>query len=282
MSEQAMNNLVDFLTILFRLIILVVPVVLSWYLRTYVKNTTVQPKIAAIARLANAAIDYAENLDKRGDLPLDPNIRKGAQKLKIASGWLEAELEKNGMSITNDQAQKWVASEFQNRMSGDASKVGNIAKVTKTAVDMIQEMARSNVITIPPEIDRFSYLAGLAADWVITQMAQTGMQVSREESLTWVRAELFNTIQKGDLPSGDQVLDLARKAMLFVGDLKSKGQLIVRPGSNPGDTELDLATAWVMTEAAKMGIPINPDQIMKAVSAALQQSVTGTAMTVAQ
>jgi hypothetical protein len=279
MSEQTMNNLVNFLTILFRLIIVLVPVAISWFLRTYVKNTTAQPKIAAIARMANAAIDYAENLDKRGDLPLDPNIRKGAQKLQIASQWLEEELEKNSMSITNDQAQKWVASEFQNRMGGDASKVGNIAKVTKAAVEMIQTMARSNVITIPPEIDRFSYLAGLAADWVVTQMAQAGMQISREESLTWVRAELFQTIQNGDLPTGDQVLDLAKKAMLFVGDLKSKGQLIVRPGSNPSDTELDLATAWVMTEAAKTGIPINPDQIMNAVAAALQQHGSGTAMT---
>jgi hypothetical protein len=220
---------------------------------------------------AGAAIDYAENLDKRGDLPLSPDLSKGMQKLKIASDWLQDELDKNGMSISNEQAQKWVASEFQGRMGSTASKVGNIAQITKTAVDMIQSLARSNVITVPPEIDRFSYLAGLAADWVVTQMAQAGMQVSREEALTWVRSALFNTIQSGDLPSGDRLNDLAKQGLGFVSDLKAKGQLAVRPGSNPQDAEADLATAWVMTEAAKQGLQINPELIIQAVTAAMQR-----------
>jgi hypothetical protein len=271
MTAQDIAQVKDWLNIALQILIIVLPIVISWFLRTYVKNTTTQPKFAAISRLAGAAIDYAENLDKRGDLPLSPDLSKGMQKLKIASDWLQDELDKNGMSISNDQAKKWVASEFQSRVGSNASKVGNITQITKSAVEMIQSLARSNVITIPPEIDRFSYLAGLAADWVVTQMAQAGMQVSREEALTWVRSTLFNTIQSGDLPSGDRLNDLAKQALSFVSDLKAKGQLAVRPGSNPQDAEADLATAWVMTEAAKQGIQINPELIIQAVITARQQ-----------
>ncbi|HEX7972810.1 MAG TPA: phage holin, LLH family [Anaerolineales bacterium] len=272
MTAQTAAQVRDWLNILVQVLLIVLPVIVSWYLRVYVRNTTTQPKIAAIARLASAAIDYAENLDKRGDLPASPDISQGMQKLKIASDWLREELDKNGMSITNDQAQKWVASQFQSRVGSDASKVANTAQVAKAAVDMVQSLARSNVINIPPDIDRFSYLAGLAADWVVTQLAGQGMQVSRDEALTWVRSELFTTMQTGAAPNGDRLADLARQALGFVNDLKAKGQLAVRPGSNPQDTETDLATAWVMTEAAKQGIPINPDLIIQAVTAAMLNS----------
>jgi hypothetical protein len=279
MPELSVTQVKDWLNILFQLLIIVLPVVVSWLLRTYVKNTTAAPKIAAIARLAGAAIDYAENLDKRGDLPASPDLSKGMQKLQIASDWLQEELKKNGMSANDEQAKKWVASEFQSRVGSSASKVGNIAEIAKSAVDMIQGLARSNVISIPPEIDRFSYLAGLAADWVVTQMAQQGMQISRDDALTWVRSQLFTTIQSGDLPSGDRLADLARQALGFVSDLKSKGQLAVRPGANPQDTEADLATAWVMTEAAKLGLSISPDLIIQAVTAAMQRvGATGLAV----
>jgi hypothetical protein len=280
MTAQDIAQVKDWLNIIFQLLIIILPVIVSWYLRVYVKNTTAQPKIAVISRLANAAIDYAENLDKRGDLPLSPDVSKGMQKLKIASDWLQEELGKNSMSITNDQAQKWVASEFQGRVGNDASKAGNIAQITKTAVDMIQSMARSNAIPIPPDLDRISYLAGLAADWVVTQMAQSGMQISRDEALTWVRSELFNTIQNSGLPDGDRLNDLARQALGFVSDLKAKGQLVVRPGSNPQDTEADLATAWVMTEAAKQGIQINPEMIIQAVTTAMQKTRDSTTLAV--
>lgn len=272
MSAIDAAQLKDWLNIAAQILLIVLPVVVSWYLRVYVRNTTAQPKIAAIARLANAAIDYAENLDKRGDLPVSPDISSGMQKLKIASDWLQEELDKNGMSVTNDQAQKWVASEFQSRVGSDASKVTNLAQVAKAAVDMVQSLARSNVISIPPDIDRFSYLAGLAADWVVTQLAGQGMQISRDEALIWVRSELFNAMQAGAASNGDQLADLARQALGFVNDLKAKGQLAVRPGANPQDTETDLATAWVMTEAAKQGISINPDLIIQAVTAAMNSS----------
>src|SRR5215216_6346630 len=100
----------DLLDILVQVIVLVIPIVLSWFIRTYIRSSTVENNLAAITRMSNAAIDYVENLDKRGDLALPPEVKKGGYKLKLASQWLESELQRAGIKIDDEQASKWVAS----------------------------------------------------------------------------------------------------------------------------------------------------------------------------
>ena len=261
----------DLLDSLVQLMVIVIPVLISWFVRTYLRDRGAEPKVAAITRMANSAIDYAENLDKRGELNLPPDVRKGLYKLQLAGDWLEDELKRVGISMTDEEAKKWIASEFQRRMGSSVSMVGHISSVTKEAVEMVQTMARNNVIAIPPNIDRFSYLAGLAADWVVTQTAQVGMNTSREEAMTWVRAELFKLLPSGGFPSGDPLVDLARQAIAFLDDLKARGQFSIRPGEGGASMEADLATAWVLTEAAKQGLSVSSDQIVQAVRQALSQ-----------
>jgi hypothetical protein len=261
----------DLLDVLIQVLVVVIPIVLSWLLRTYVQNASTQTKIAAISRLASSAIDYAENLDKRGDLVVPENMRRGLYKLGLASEWLESELAKNGISMTEEDARKWVASEFQKRMGSDASKVATLGRVTSEAVQMINKLVGSNLITIPPDIDRYTYMAGLGADWVVTQMAESGMDITREEAVSWVRAELFKTLQSGGFPSGDRLVDLARQAVIFLDDLRARGQLNVKDAAGGETLELDMATAWVLLEAAKSGLSVTSEQIVQAVTAVLQQ-----------
>jgi hypothetical protein len=262
----------DLLDALVQLMVIVIPIIISWFIRTYLRDRGAEPKVAAITRMANSAIDYAENLDKRGELNLPPDVRKGLYKLQLAGNWLEDELKRVGISMTDEEAKKWIASEFQRRIGGGgASMVGHISTVTKEAVEMVQTMARNNIVTIPPNIDRFSYLAGLAADWVVTQTAQEGVSISREEAMTWVRAELFKLLPSGGFPTGDPLADLARQAIAFLDDLKARGQFSLRPGEGGASMETDLATAWVLTEAAKQGLSVTSDQIVQAVRTALAQ-----------
>ena len=260
----------DLLNVLIQLLIVVLPVVVTWFIRMYVKNTSIEPKVAVITRLANSAIDYVENLDKRGDLSLPPGARKGTHKLQLAGEWLIGELERQGINMTDDEAKKWVASEFQKRMGGVQS-VDKIATVTKTAVEMIQTMIDSKLVNIPPEVDRFSYLAGLAADWVIAQLAENGTTVTREQALTWVRAELFNSLQIGEIPTADPLDGLVRQAISFLEEMKAQGKLTIQPGASRTDVEIDIATAWVLTEATKQGLSVTPDRILQKVTAALKQ-----------
>jgi hypothetical protein len=261
----------DLLDVLIQVLVVVIPIVLSWLLRTYVQNSATQTKIAAISRLASSAIDYAENLDKRGDLVVPENMRKGLYKLSLAGQWMESELAKNGINMSEEDAKKWVASEFQKRMGSDASKVTTLARVTQEAVIMINKLASSNLISIPPDIDRYTYMAGLGADWVVAQMALTGMEITREEAVSWVRAELFKTLQSGGFPSGDRLVDLARQAVAFLDDLRARGQLNVQDSAGAETVELDMATAWVLLEAAKSGLSVSSEQIVQAVKTVLQQ-----------
>jgi hypothetical protein len=262
----------DVLDVLLQLLVLVIPIVISWFIRTYVRASAVETDLAAIVRLSNAAIDYVENLDKRGELVLPPEVKKGGYKLKLAAQWLEAELKRAGVKMTEEQAEKWISSEFQKRV-GDVRPVATIAELTRAAVDLIQDLERSKLVELPSDVDRTTYLAGLAADWVVAELAKRGANVSREEALTWVRAELLQRLQAqiGELPADDRLAKLATAAVEFLERLKASGQLAVRPGTPGESVETDVATAWLLTEAARQGLAVTSDQIAEAVTIALRQ-----------
>lgn len=262
----------DALDVLVQVVLLVLPIVISWFIRTYVRASATQNKLASITRLANAAIDAIENLDKRGDLVLPPDAKKSGYKLKLASQWLESELNRNGIKVTTPDAEKWVASEFQRRVGGVRS-VGTIAEVSREAVNLIQELGRNKVLDIPPDVDRSLYITGLGADWLVAKLAERGVAISHDEAVSWVRAEILARMgaQTGLVVSETQLEELARQAIAFVNQLKASGQLRVRPG--PGldeDIESDLAIAWALTEAAKQNLAVSTDQVAEVVATARQ------------
>jgi hypothetical protein len=263
----------DLLDILIQVLIVVIPILLTWFIRTYVRGSAAEKDLAAIVRLSNAAIDYVENLDKRDELHLPPEVKKGGYKLKLAGQWLEAELQRAGIKMTTARAQQWIASEFQKRV-GDVCMVGTIAQLTRTAVDLIQALERSELIELLLDVDRITYLAEMAADWVLAELAQRGASISREEALTWVRAELFQRLHAeepppGARPIGDRLIELAKRAVTFLDDLKASGRLAVQPGTSGGDVETDIAMAWLLTEVARQGLEVTTDQITQALTEAV-------------
>lgn len=272
--EGAISQGKDLLDVLVQLLIVVLPVVISWFIRTYVKNAATETQIAAITRLSNAAIDYVENLDKRGDLVLPPEVKKGGAKLKIAAEWLESELNRNGIKLETEQAKQWISSEFQRRV-GSIQPDSSLADLARMAVDLIQNMERMKFNDLPADSERLNYLSELAADWVIAQIAlKRGAAVTQNEALPWVRAEILNRLQVRKLPSGDKLMDLAREAVAFMVGLKTTGQLALRPSVSGGDVERDVSIAWMLTEAAKQSLDVSPDEIAQAVTIALRQKAS--------
>ncbi len=258
----------DILDVVIQVLLIVLPILITWFIRTYVRGAKSERDIAAIVRLSNVAIDYVENLDKRGDLTLPPDISKGAAKLSAAGEWLEAELKRAGIKISNDEARKWIAAEFQKRV-GDVRMVGTIAQLAKDSVDTILRLDQSGIVSLPSEIERVAYLSGLAADWIVAELAKLGGSISREEALIWARAELANRM--GAQISGlgtpvqsvqDRLDQLAKQAVNFVEELKIQGQIAV-PGE---EMEADLAVAWLLTESAKQGLAVNSAQIADALT----------------
>ena len=254
-----------------QLLLIILPFIITWYIRTYVKDSANEKQAAAIVNLANSAINYAENLDSRGELDnlqLSPEFSKGLHKLNLAGGWMEQELKRAGIEMTNEEAQQWITSEFQKRIGG-VQMVGTIAESARTAVELIQSLEQSGQLILPPDADRIIHLAELAADWTVTQLARQGATISREEALIWVRAEFLNAAQTNidHLPTNERLANLARQAVSFLKELKASGQLAIS-GQN---IETDIAAAWLLTEAAKQGLLVATDDIASALNVAMRQ-----------
>ena len=115
MDTASISETIDQVFQVIMLLLPIVAAVATWFLRTYVKSAKVEKDVAAIIRLSNAAIDFAEDLDKRGDLgkylemwnmPEDViNLTSdGLKKLNLAGKWLETELGRQGIQMTDEEA----------------------------------------------------------------------------------------------------------------------------------------------------------------------------------
>jgi hypothetical protein len=282
------TQLQDFLNAIIQLMMVIIPIAITWFIRNYVKGTKSEKDIAAVVQLSNSAIDFVENLDSRGALNLPPDVKKGVYKLQVGSQWLVGELQRNNIKMSQDEAEKWLASEFQKRM-GDVRPVKDIAEVTKTAIEIVLQMQRAGAIQLPPDADQITYLAGLAADWILTHLPGSWTNITRDEALTWARAELLQkapllppvvtaassmTTTAAPPPSVpaapiDPLAPLAAQAVAFVEQLKASGKLALKPGAAQGSLDADLALAWLLTEAARQGLATTPEQLDRAVRTAL-------------
>lgn len=261
----------DVLDVLMQLVILVVPVVISWLIRNYVKNTGYEKQIASIIALSNTAIDYVENLEKRGSLTLPEGASKGLYKLSLASEWLEGELNRNGINVSSEEASKWISAEFQKRMGGVQTS-SKTSEFTRMAVDLIQDMVKGGLNDLINDPEKMDILIGMAADWLSAKLIeQRGVQLTHQEAETWVRAEVLQRVQVKQLPSGDSLMDLARQAVAYVTGLKASGRLALKPGTAGASVDTDIAIAWALTEAVQLGLTVTPDEIAKAVNTVLQQ-----------
>ena len=262
--EQPTTSYELFLDITIQILVIVIPIILTWFLQTYVRGTKMEKDVAAIIRLANGAIDYIENLDKQGafdNLDLPPDMNKGLYKLGEATKWMDAELKRNHIQMDTTDAEKWIRAEFQKRI-GDVQMVSSMAKAARDAVIMVNQLRQSGLIDLPPDTERVAYLTSLAADWVIAQLAEQGANVSREEALTWVHAEWLNHAKdhvEPHLSVEERLATLSQQAINFLSELKTSGRLAIT-GEH---IEKDLATAWLLTEAARQGLNVSTSQIAK-------------------
>jgi len=274
--EEVIAKNKDIVDLLLQITYLVVPIVISWLIRTYVRKSNYEKQIASIVRLSGVAIDTMENMEKRGELVVPPGIKKGQFKLAQAAEWLEAELNTNGVKVTTEDATRWISAEFQKRMGG-VQTTSITQEVTKMAVDLLQGLGKGNLSELAEDKERLDLLVGLASDWLSARLAeQRGVRINHDEAETWVRAELLNRLQVKQLPSGDTLMDLARQAVAYVNGLKASGRLAARPGMPP-EFDVDIAAAWMLTEALQLGMSITPEEIANAVNTVIRarKSATG-------
>lgn len=275
----------DVFDLLLNLVVIVVPLFATWLLRNWVKHAGDEKKIAAIIRVANTAIDYAEDLDQRGDLaqvvqtlPLPAEVQhqasKGIQKLNVAGQWVERELKQMGISITNEEAQNWIAAEYQRRL-GTVGARTKIVGQTGEVIKLLEELQSRGLISLPPHLRKITDLTHQIDDW----LAGPGPQAMAETIEEVVAAS--PSPGPGDaFPISDSVTpepiealaeeqiannlaDLAAQAVEYVEELKASYDLTI--------PDLDIATAWMLTEVTKRGISVRPEQIAGQIRAAFAQ-----------
>ena len=273
---QPSKDLTEWVDLIAKVLIIVIPVIITWYIQTYVKGAKSEKDVAAIVRLSNVAIDFVENLDKQGALgELPTDFSKGLQKLNLATEWMETELkERHGIKITNEQAEQWINAEFQKRI-GNVQPTAKLAKLAKSAVDTVQSMEQNGLIVLPPEADRLAVLTEFAADWVMVQISdKTGASISPEQARAWVRKELMDNLQSvpvgpdNSQPATTQLADLARQAVRTVETLRASGVLKIRPGQGASDVDKNVIAAWLLVDVTKQGLDVSLDDISAAVEMA--------------
>lgn len=278
--EEIISANKDLIDLVVQILLIVLPILITWFIRTYVKGTQAERDVAAVMRLSNTAIDYVENLDKQGtfdELALSPDFSKSLHKLGVATDWMDTELQRNGINMSSDDASKWIQAEFQKRVGG--VQMGSaLAELAETAVQTIRSLEKNGIIVIPEGTDRIAFLAQLAADWVVTQLAKVkGGKITREQAMVWVSAALIENLQTELIANGSPTSptpqpslqttleSLAQQAIAFTKQAKDTGHLNVQAGSSGGDVDLNVATAWLLTEVARQGLMVSTDEIAQAV-----------------
>jgi hypothetical protein len=275
--QEFLSSNKDLLDVLIQLLIVIIPILLTWFIRTYVKSTEQQKRLATIVHLSNAAIDYAEDLQKRGDL--DDYLHKwglsddviqhtssGIQKLNIAGKFAEQELDRMGIKVTDEEAQAWIAAEFQKRI-GDIGRTRGVDQRIREALSLLQALQQSGMISLPTDTYQATQLADHVASWAIAQTNGGVEDVLREGAVATVKTELAPEAAPpagaAEVSPETQLRDLARQSVAYVEQLKRERKLTL--------SETDLAVAWMLTEVTQQGLNVTPDQIAAAVRAAFAE-----------
>ena len=271
------DNISQTLDMVFQIIMLLLPIiaaVATWFLRTYVKSAKLETDVAAIIRLANNAIDCVEDIDSRGELgkylkmwnmPDDIiNLTSdGLKKLNLAGKWLESELGRQGIQMTDEEAKAWIAAQFQSRV-GDIGRDRGIAERTQEAASLLRALDQSGLIALPADATQVAMLGDAVATWVIGQLGDEEAGLLREQALAQFGSQLGSTPQVSGEPATapleSQLADLARQSVQYVEQLKASHELTL--------PEMDIAVAWVLTEVTKRGLAVTAEQLAGAVNRA--------------
>jgi hypothetical protein len=259
--EQTTQTTQDVLSLIVQVVLITVPVLITWFIRNYVRGTQAEQSIAAITRLSNQAIDYVENLDRAGQIQLPPDILRGTHKLKLAGQWAEVELNRAGIKMSSEEAAQWISAEFQRRV-GDVRPVSTIAELARTAVEMVIQLEQKGLITVPPATDRVIFLGELAADRVRAELAEKKLAATAEDIRAMVRAEWLKRLeaQAAEAEKSNFNLEtLVEQTVGFLNHLEANQRL---PPSEK-NIRRDLAGAWMLVEATKRGMEISPNEIVQ-------------------
>jgi len=260
------------------LLVIAIPVALSWYARNYMKSAESQKRIGVISSLANTAINYAEDCDQRGErelaynslnLPasLSNNPTPANQKLYLASDWLAQELKRMGIKrVSPEEATRWVGAEYQKNMGG-LQPLHSVSALTDLATDLIKQLGRNGNIKLPANTLDAVVLIQSIADWAASQAGDVNNDKALQRDAVMARISPSSLMMTTSASQSANKISpeirltlLARRATEFVAELQKQGKLRM--------PDKDTAKAWIIQQAQLDDIPVTLEAIDNALAKA--------------
>ena len=288
----------DLIDLAVQVMVILIPIILTWIIANYVKLARAEKRLNIIVELADAAVGYAQDLDERGALErvlddwraaseVKTDASKGVKKLNLAAKWLRYELRDRGIKMTDEEAQRWIASEFQKRARGirvdrnttqpvkDVIEVLNLLSELgpiELSASRIQNGSQVNQVK-EPTVDILEPDEQDIPEIVVNRpisVIEPDLHQSSDPSVNSIRsiAPLLSPSSTSPvtLTLEQQLEILADEAIYYVESLKTTYELTL--------PEIDIAAAWVLTEVTKRGLAVTTNQIAYAVQAALAEQNT--------
>lgn len=259
---------------LVNLVIIILPMVITYYLRNYVKSTQDEKRVALMTQLASTAIGYVEDLDHNGQLDkilqslnlpetVIQSTSQGFKKLNAATKVLQTELEKRGITITTEDAQGVIRGEFQ-KLTGQLGVERDIFVRTQEVIALLKDLQQTGLVNLPDDVEQLTQLSGRLVDWAALQLDQRQENANRQAALALAQTGLLvnqppQATSSAILPE-TRLVQIAQQVVSQVNDLKTT--------LAPGITETEIVISWVLTEALKQGLQVSPEEINKAVQQA--------------
>jgi hypothetical protein len=260
-------------------LLLLLPAGLLWYGRKFARTAVARKRIDSIASMANQAVAYAEDCDRRGDRELlynsldvpeslARNPSTGHQKLILASAWLADELARQGIKrVGVEDATRWVAAEYQKTV-GDMRAAHSATTLADMAADLLGQLGRAGQITLPNNTLETVALIQTVADWAVGHTGESPLKRSlqRDAAMARIAPRALMTASANGR-NGTKISPEVRLAVLgkqafdFVAELKKQGKLRM--------SEQDTARAWMIQQVQQDDIPATAEQIQQAITSAM-------------
>lgn len=281
-DPEVLEAINEILKIVIELAAVILPALITWYIRAHVQGSTREGEWSALMTLAEQSILFVENAAKAGKLDLDEEAMTGLDKLHKAVDWLIVTAEAEGVKkLTPEEATALIQAKFE-EMVGGVQGSSKLPEWVSQAVSAV--LAWEAAGHVPPSAGRIEHLTSLGADYVEKlALEQRGSPdatgISREQTEHLVRVGLLDKLSTHTIgaPAGDRLMELAREAVATVRKLEAEGQLTVKGGGSVTDMVREIATAMVLNNAVAERLEVDADDVDAALAAAFREQSEGSA-----
>ncbi len=236
-----------------------------WYVRRLFGQSRLD-RFGRIVAVADQAVTLAEELNRTDRLPLSEDRKTRLTKAQAATRFLIEELKKSGINVDVEQAREYIDATYGAKIGG-VRPLKAIEEAANAAADELERLQARTDLDLPAHVDRAAQLMGLASHALQVTLVKQGIDISLDDAASWLKAAVYRRLQDddADVPAGERLTQLARRAFEFVDDLRSSGGFVLTSDGAQAETDLRVAAAWLLAEVSRRGLPVALDEVEDAI-----------------